>query len=304
MTLDHILTGVMDLIPLPKAYLRLRELIADPDSSLTDITQVIANDPGLTSRILRIVNSAYYALAVKVDTIGRAVQVLGLNQVHDLALATAAAGTLSKLPCTALEMHEYWRRSIYAAIVGKLIARRMGLRGYERLFVGGLLHGIGELVLAFKEPTLFSELKANAVQRQIPMGVVQRERLGFDYAVISSELMQQWQLPDNLVIPVRHHATMFATAPAEMLDDIAILHVASVVSRAALWSSEQDEPVPAFEPIAMQVTDLDEESIEQMMTEADGLVIEAMGLLLPDLRAARNTPLPARAPRAAALTPD
>ncbi len=293
MTLDEILTGVMDVIPLPKAYLRLRELIADPDSSLADITQVIANDPGLTSRILRIVNSAYFALAVKVDTIGRAVQVLGLNQVHDLALATAAVGTLSKIPCQALDIHDYWRRSIYAAVVSKIIGKRMGLRTHERLFVGGLLHGIGELVLAFKEPVLFVELKAAAVRRQVPMSVVQLEHLGFDYAAISGELLRQWQLPDELVVPVRHHAAAFASAPPTMLDDVSVLQVASVISRAALWSTEQDEPVPAFEPIAMQVTKLDEESIEQIMTESDQLVIEAMSLLLPDLKSGRRKPVPA-----------
>ncbi len=293
MTLDEILTGVMDVIPLPKAYLRLRELIADPDSSLADITQVIANDPGLTSRILRIVNSAYFALAVKVDTIGRAVQVLGLNQVHDLALATAAVGTLSKIPCQALDIHDYWRRSIYAAVVAKILAKRIGMRTHERLFVGGLLHGIGELVLAFKEPVLFIEIKAAAARRQLPMSAVQREHLGFDYAAISSELLRQWQLPDELVVPVRHHATAFATAPATLLDDVAVLQVAAAVSRAALWTSEQDEPVPAFEPVAMQVTKLDEESIEQVMSESDQHVIEAMSLLLPDLKSGRRKPVPA-----------
>lgn len=293
MTLDEILTGVMDVIPLPKAYLRLRELIADPDSSLADITQVISNDPGLTSRILRIVNSAYFALASKVDTIGRAVQVLGLNQVHDLALATAAVGSLAKIPCQGLDIHDYWRRSIYAAVVSKIVARRMGLRTGERLFVAGLLHGIGELVLAFKEPVLFQELKAAAIRRQVPLYVVQHEHLGFDYAAISGELLRQWQLPDELVMPVRHHAMGFSTIPPAWLDDVAVLQVASVISRAALWSSEQDEPVPGFEPVAMQVTKLDEQAVEQVMTDSDELVIEAMSLLLPDLKSGKRRAVPA-----------
>ncbi len=293
MTLDEILTGVMDVIPLPKAYLRLRELIADPDSSLVDITQVISNDPGLTSRILRIVNSAYFALATKVDTIGRAVQVLGLNQVHDLALATAAVGSLARIPCQGLDIHDYWRRSIYAAVVSKIVARRMGLRTGERLFVAGLLHGIGELVLAFKEPVLFQELKAAAIRRQVPLCVVQHEHLGFDYAAISGELLRQWQLPDELVMPVRHHTLGFSTIPPVWLDDVAVLQVASVISRAALWSSEQDEPVPGFEPVAMQVTKLDEQAVEQVMTDSDELVIEAMSLLLPDLKSGKKRAVPA-----------
>ena len=77
-TIDKLTDGVRDLVPLPKAYIRIQQLVNDPDSSLADITEVIIHDPALTSRILRIANSAYMALATKVDTVGRAVQVLGL----------------------------------------------------------------------------------------------------------------------------------------------------------------------------------------------------------------------------------
>jgi HD-like signal output (HDOD) protein len=293
MMVDELLSGVMDLIPLPKAYLRLRELIADPESSLSDITQVISNDPALTSRILRIVNSAYFALPNKVDTIERAVQVLGLNQVHDLALASASVSTLSGIPCPALDIHDYWRRSIYTAVVARILARRMSLRTAERLFVAGLLHGIGELVLAYKEPVLFGELKSAATRRELPLSVVQQAHLGFDYAAISAELLHRWQLPDEIVMPVRHHAATFAASPSAWLNDACILQVGAVVSRAAMWRSEEDEPVPPFEPVAMAVTRLDEQAIEEVMSDADRAVIEAMSLLLPDLKAGRRKTVPA-----------
>ena len=83
LTIEELVTDVKDLVPLPKSYLRIQELVNDPDSSQNEVTKVIMNDAGLTSRILRIANSAYLGLAAKVDTIGRAVNVLGLNQVHD-----------------------------------------------------------------------------------------------------------------------------------------------------------------------------------------------------------------------------
>ena len=97
LTIEELVDGVQDLVPLPKAYIRIQELVNDTDSSLDDVTKVIMNDTALTSRILRIANSAYMGLQSKVDTVARAVQVLGLNQVHDLALAGAAVGSLSKI---------------------------------------------------------------------------------------------------------------------------------------------------------------------------------------------------------------
>ena len=72
LTIDGLIKGVKDLVPLPKAYLRIQQLVFDPDSSLDDVTKVIMNDAGLTSRILRIANSAYMGLVSKVDKIGRA----------------------------------------------------------------------------------------------------------------------------------------------------------------------------------------------------------------------------------------
>jgi HD-like signal output (HDOD) protein len=122
-TIDKITDGIKDLVPLPKAYIRIQQLVNDPDSSFSDITEVIVHDPGLTSRILRIANSAYMALASKVDTVGRAVQVLGLNQVHDLALAGAAVGSLFKIETDAIDMHDFWRRSVYAAVVGSIVCK-------------------------------------------------------------------------------------------------------------------------------------------------------------------------------------
>jgi HD-like signal output (HDOD) protein len=282
MTVDEILDGVMDLIPLPKAYLRLRELVLDPNSSLTEITQVIANDPGLTSRILRIANSAQFALPSRIDTVAQAVQMLGLNQVHCLAMASATSGSLSRLEPSVLDIHEYWRRSIYAAVVARIVSGRIGLRRGERLFVAGLLHAVGELVLAFKEPILFEEFRIAATREERTLAAIQRDALGFDYADVSAELLSRWQLPPELVQPVRHHAAGFASVPAEFREDASVLQVAAVIARAAMWRSAHDEPVPEFEAVALVVTELDEAATELLMSEADQQVVEAMTLLLPE----------------------
>lgn len=284
MQLEDLVNGVKDVVPLPKAYLRIQELVNDPDSSLAEVTQVISNDPGLTSRILRIANSAYMGLASKVDTIGRAVQILGLNQVHDLALASAAIGSLFKAQTKALDIYDFWRRSIYCAIVARLLAKRARLSAAERLFVAGLLHEIGNLILAFKEPALYTELRAAAARRQAPLSMVQHDQFGFDYAAISAELLRQWQLPAALQTPVRDHTQDLTKVQPESLQETAILQVAATVSRAAMWHTETDEPVPEFDPVATQLMNIDGQFVEDLMSEADGMVVEAMGLLIPDYK--------------------
>lgn len=284
MELDLLLNDVKDIAPLPKAYLRIQELVNDPDSSLDELTAVIGNDPGLTARILRIANSAYVGLPSKVDTIARAVQILGLNQVHDLALASAAVGSLFRIQSKALDIHDFWRRSIYCAIVARVTARRCGIRNAERLFVSGLLHEIGNLLIAFKEPPLYSEMRDTAIRRQVPLAQVQREFIRYDYAMASAELLKRWQLPESLYMPVALHTRSISQAPPALAHDVAMIHMGAAISRAAMWTSEADEPVPPFDTVAVQLTELDEAAVEQIMSETDQGVVEAMSLLLPDLR--------------------
>lgn len=284
MELELLLNDVKDIAPLPKAYLRIQELVNDPDSSLDELTAVIANDPGLTARILRIANSAYVGLPSKVDTIARAVQILGLNQVHDLALASAAVGSLFRIQSKALDVHDFWRRSIYCAIVARVTARRCGIRNAERLFVSGLLHEIGNLLIAFKEPPLYSEMRDTAIRRQVPLAQVQREFVRYDYAMASAELLKRWQLPESLYMPVALHTRSLSQSPPALAHDVAMIHMGAAISRAAMWTSEADEPVPPFDTVAVQLTELDETAVEQIMSETDQGVVEAMSLLLPDLR--------------------
>jgi HD-like signal output (HDOD) protein len=284
MRIEEIVSGIKEVAPLPKAYIRIQELVNDPNSSFHDVTEVISNDPGLTSRVLRIANSAYMGLVTKCDTISRAVQVLGLNQVHDLALASAAVGSLTRMESKALDIYDFWRRSIYCASVSRLLARKVKHRAADRLFVGGLLHDVGSLVLAYKDPLLYSELLAASKRGKVPLATIEREQLGFDYAAISAELMTQWQLPADLREAVGCHTGNLSLAPPENWRDTAIIHVGAVVSRAAMWHSDDDEPVPDFDPVATQLVDLSDAFVEELMIEADAIVVEAMSLLLPDLK--------------------
>ncbi len=281
LTIDGLIKGVKDLVPLPKAYLRIQQLVFDPDSSLDDVTKVIMNDAGLTSRILRIANSAYMGLVSKVDTVGRAVQVLGLSQVHDLALAGAAVGTLTKIETPSLDPGTFWRRSAYCAVVARIISKQRRLRSAERLFVSGLLHDTGHLLLAHRHPERYAEIRARAIDTGRTMAAIEQEELGFTYADLGAALLRSWQLPEEIVIPVAYHAGHPCEVPDAHLSEVSIVHVGSVIYRAAMWRSDVDEPVPDFESAALQLNAVDDEKIEAIMNEADDGVIEAMTLLLP-----------------------
>ncbi len=283
LTIEELVKGVQDLVPLPKAYIRIQELVNDPDSSLDDVTKVIVNDAALTSRILRIANSAYMALASKVDTVARAVQVLGLNQVHDLALAGAAVGSLTKIKTPSLNIGDFWRRSVYCAVVARIICKQQKISSPERLFVSGLLHDTGHLLLAYRQPERYAEMRTESITTKMSMATIEQNELGFTYAELGAALLNNWQLPETIIAPVQHHVLDVAAMPIEQRAETAILHVSAVIARAAMWRSEADEPVPEFDPAALQQYDIDDKIIESIMQEADEAVIEAMTLLLPNV---------------------
>jgi HD-like signal output (HDOD) protein len=280
-TVEALTHGITDVAPLPKAYVRIQQLVNDPNSSLHAVTQVISHDTGLTSRVLRIANSAYLGLVTKVDTIARAVQVLGLNQVHDLALATAAVGSLFKVKTETLDIYEFWRRSVYCGVAARFLAKECKIRAPERLFVAGLLHDVGHLVLAHREPELYVELLEQSIERQLPLFAVEQKTLGFDYAELGAELLTRWQLPADLIAAVGAHTDRLKALDTDELYDAAIIHVAAVIARAAMWRSNTDEPVPEFSPIAVQLHSVNDELVEATMSQADDAIVEAMTLLMP-----------------------
>ncbi|MGR8919678.1 MAG: HDOD domain-containing protein [Gammaproteobacteria bacterium] len=274
--------GMVDLAPLPQAYVRLREMVDDPLVDLNDVAQVVSSDPALTGRVLRLVNSAYIGLMAPVETIEHAVRVLGMQQVHDMALATSAIGSLSKLRGDLFDIFAFWRLSIYAAGSAKEVSMRLGLASPQRMFVCGLLHNIGNLVIAHEMPQGYTDCRKRAAEVQRPWFELQREMFGFDYAEVGAELMQRWCLPDAIIRPVLQH-----TRPVEALEQdeqalTAVMSVAATTARAASYQSPESEPVPDYDPVALNLVGLDADGIETLMSQVDDAIVESLAVLLPD----------------------
>ncbi len=273
--------GMLDLVPLPQAYIRIRQVVDDAQASLREIADVVGSDPALTARVLRLANSAYFSLSSPVDSIEHAVRVLGMNQVHDMALAMSAVGSLSHLRADTFDIHTFWRMSIYAAVSARNFAVDCRLPVPSRLFVAGLMHNIGNLVIAHELPQAFAECRQQACASERPYHEVQRATLGYDYADVGAELMRQWRLPEALVEPVALHTRPVGEVAPEHQLVAAVMQMAATTARASMWQSAESEPIPDFEPQAVSLTQQDEDAIEAHMQRVDGEVIEFIAILMP-----------------------
>lgn len=191
-------TANAKMISLPEVYLQLKELLAQPDFSMADVALVLGQDPALTARLLRLVNSPYFGLAAKIDTVFRAVSMLGTQQVHDLALATSVAHSFAGMPNKAMDMARFWRRSVLCGLLSRGLAKVTDVQDSERMFVAGLLRDIGHLLMYQTVPEPCHQAMLAAEQREQPLYLVERELIGIDYARVGGVLMRQWLLPGSL----------------------------------------------------------------------------------------------------------
>ena len=275
MTLAELVNDTVKLVSLPAVYLRARELLDDPNIPLNRVGEVVASDPGMTARLLRIANSAYFGFAARIETPARAVAILGTQQVHDLLLATSLATVFSGTGRDAVNMEQFWRDSMRCALAARLTAAHCNVLDSERLFVEGLLHDIGHLLMFEKVPSLTHEAMVQARHEGTPLHVVERDLLGFDYAQAGAALLGAWNLPEGLCEAVRWHvepkmAERFAL-------EAAIVHIARQLTCPV---HADDAKLTGVAPEAWEVTRLDPDLVVVLRNEVDAREQETMDLIL------------------------
>lgn len=269
------------LVSLPDVYLQLKQILDRNDYALADFTDLISHDPGLSARLLRIANSAFFGFASKIDRVHHAISILGTQQLHDLVLATSVADTLGKYASAELDMQSFWRRSVYRAICARQLASMCNVLDSERLFVTGLLSGIGHLMMYQAIPQLTQEALHESESSGQQLYQIERQKIGFDHAMVAAALLKKWQLPENLTGVIENH--LQPTSESNLPLETSIVHIASLMSAALGNDRNVSELLTAVDASAWQATGL---SVEQC-AGADALIREqlneVLGLLFPDI---------------------
>jgi HD-like signal output (HDOD) protein len=254
------------LISLPDIYIKLKELMDDPEYTMVEIAFLVGRDPGMATRFLRVVNSPLNRRARKIETVSQAVSLLGVRQVHDIVLSASVAEAFEGIQTDVMNMKKFWQRSFYCAVMTKQLALECQILESDRLFVNGLLHDIGHLFMyiAIPEESQDTILKAKKMGR--PLYQVERELLGFDYAKLGGYVMGKWDLPKSLQAITRFHPEPGKADQFE--SETALLHLASLLVQADLEDADFGAGAFLVDPAAWQLTGLTEEQCLQVQHTA------------------------------------
>ena len=281
---EKLVGDVAALVSLPEVVVRINALVDDPSSSAEDIGRAVSQDAALTTRLLTLANSAMFGMSREVDTIGRAIAVLGTRQVRDLTLGLSAARAFAGIPNDLVSMGSFWHHSVLCAVAARQLAAECDRGRPDSSFVAGLLHDVGQLVLFNKLPEQSRAALLMSIDEpnEPALHLCERELLGFDHAVVGGALARRWQLPANLVECIAwHHEPERAESHAL---EVAIVHIANSVAVLAEVESEELTDAPAIQPIAWQVTGLHPEAALRIAVAAGRAVDEVKHLFqLPGL---------------------
>lgn len=202
---EYILEKVKELPTLPSIVYELGQVINDPMSSTKEVEGIMAKDQSLTTKVLRLVNSAYYSIPGGVSSLSRAIAFLGFDTVHQLVLATSVIDQLKVSGDSPFRVSDFWAHSMGVAVGAETIAKRIKHPLPSEAFMSGLVHDMGKVVLLSVEPDLFSKVVDFCSQNNLSFIEAERELEIETHSLVGSYVAEHWRLPLFLAKTIKYH---------------------------------------------------------------------------------------------------
>lgn len=266
LSVPKMLTGDVELVSLPGVYNRIVEVLNHPDSSSHMLAEVISKDASLSIRLLTLVNSPMYGFSGKIDSISRAVSLLGTNELTSLAIGVSVVSQFKDIPSDLLDMDAYWRHSIRCGLYARILAKHLGLSGEEGFFTGGLLHDIGRLILLSRATQHYKRAIAKARSEHLPMFRAEQDCLQTDHSIVGKLLAMRWRLPSQLTRMIGGHHTPSAN---DYSIEASLMHVADVLAHACGHEVNLVNEIPPLQIKAWEATGLKTDMIAPTIRQVD-----------------------------------
>jgi putative nucleotidyltransferase with HDIG domain len=264
---DYLIEKTLRLETIPDIYYKIIAAINNPEISLDGIAQIVSKDITLSAKVLQLVNSSFYSLRQKVDTLTWALALIGTNQLINIVSGVSAVSLFKNIPSQLMNMASFWEHSIACGTTARLLAgyfnRRMDA---ERFFVAGLLHDIGRLILVRNLPAACLELFQRARKEEIFLFVAEKEMFGMDHSHIGAKMAFHWNLPETLVDMIKgHHFPGMEKAFFET----SIINLSDIIVNALEIGNSGEFFVPLIEPRVCKELDLQRDILPPVINQLE-----------------------------------
>jgi putative nucleotidyltransferase with HDIG domain len=249
------------LATLPSVYAQVCRLLEDPETSVTEIAEEVSRDPAISLRLLKVVNSPFFALSRKIRTVRDAVTLLGFEATRNVVLMVSVMKILSRhRPRGDFQPQLLWRHALFVGAVAKWLAEKLRVDPGDA-FTGGVLHDVGKLVLLQFFPAEFDQVRKLAAENDMAFRLAEEEVYSGSHCDLGSYLADKWNLPLPLVEAIdRHHEPMEA---AHLTRLVAAVHFADVICHQCGWGDGTGAAPPSYDRELLVRLELREDDVER-----------------------------------------
>lgn len=249
----------------PALVTELNEVIADPLTTSNDVARVVNHSPSLAATLLKIVNSAAYGFPSKIDRISRAVSIIGTKEISGLALGICVMQAFEDIPKEIIDMQAFIRHSLACGMIARILAALNNVAQTEQLFVSGLLHDIGKLIVYRYFPAHAKACLSLASTSDTSVYKTEKQIIGKNHTRIAKRLLKKWNLPtalnENIVF---HHTPSMASNPKKA----GIVHVADIISHGLGIGYSGERSIPRFDQKMIEMAVSSTDSIKMVIRQA------------------------------------
>jgi len=246
------LDRIEDLPTLPAVAMEVNKMLLDYDTTINNLSDTIEKDQAVVSKILKLVNSAFFGLGGKVSSISHAIVVLGFNTIRNAVVSISIIDAFSvKEGLDGFDITDFWKHSLAVGVTSKYLAEKTGIHPADDCFVGGLLHDMGKIVLLQHFKDLFQKVWLAVQDNNLSFYEAEKSQIPIDHAQIGGHLARKWQLPVALVDAIQYHHAVRPNADDQHL--LMIIHAADIIVNAYAKDSKDNLELSGIHPDALNV---------------------------------------------------
>ena len=227
--LNDIVAQIDLLEPMPPIAAQILALTEDPNSSLTEISELIMHDPALTANLLKICNSAYFGLSRRIDSVRDAISLLGLDQIVELILFNSLSSNFNKeLVGYGLGERELWRHAVSSALVAGMLADRFRASHSKNLiFTAALVKDIGKLILGRFVAFSYEQINILVHSHGLSFNEAERQIIGMNHVELGAIVGKKWHFSEKLIYIIHHHHLSDESARQDL--ETALVYLSDII---------------------------------------------------------------------------